>query len=199
MKQKRKCTFGGCLLLGLTISLALPAADAESEAGLSASSEASWGGWSSQAGSRASSQAAWGGWSSEASRGGYSSEAGSEAGSETGYGVRVPGAIGNRRYWRRFNNNGGGGAYGGGGYSSGYGSGYDQNEASALQRMRQEQQQQQQHEHSLATMPDSSFVQNYGSAARSGGIVDTYRRRSNPYWNGAYSGASSYSAPPQQQ
>lgn len=163
-------------------------ARAESEASLSAGSEASWGGWSSAASRSSSSEATWGGWGSEASRGGYSA-ASSQASSESGLGLRMPGGF-SRRYSR----------YAGGGYGGyGGGSGYDQNEASALQRLRSEQQQEQQHEHSLASMPDSSFVHTYGSAARRGGIVDTYRRQSNPYWNGAASGAASSYVPPPTQ
>jgi hypothetical protein len=173
-------------LAAITLPLA-PIAWAESEASLSAGSEASWGGWSSAASRSSSSEATWGGWGSEASRGGYSA-ASSQASSESGLGLRMPGG-----FSRRYSRYAGGGGYGG--YGA-YGSGYDQNEASALQRMRQEQQQEQQHEHSLASMPDSSFVHTYGSAARRGGIVDTYRRQSNPYWNGAASGAAASYVPP---
>lgn len=176
-----------CLALAAILPIA-PMARAESEASLSAGSEASWGGWSSAASRSSSSEATWGGWGSEASRGGYSA-ASSQAGSESGLGLRMPGGF-SRRYSR----------YAGGGYGGyGGGSGYDQNEATALQRMRREQQQEQQHEHSLASMPDSSFVHTYGSAARRGGIVDTYRRQSNPYWNGAASGAASSYVPPYPQ
>lgn len=163
-KQRSQFRFS-LLLISSLILLSAPAARADSEAGFEASSEATWGGSSSMAQSRAGSEATWGGWGSEASRM-SSTEAGSEAGSESGFGYY------RRPYFRR-NYLRYGSGYGGYG-----GSGYDQNEVKALQRLKQEQAQEQQHESSLASMPDSAFVQNYGSAARPGGIVDTYRRRS---------------------
>lgn len=166
-------------LLAILLSSA-STAHADSEAGLEAGSQATWGGWGSQARSAASSQATWGGWGSEASRN-NSSEAGSQAGSESGFGGNA-GGFRRRNYWKYFNGNGGGN----------YNPRNDPNSTyNTLKRLRQDQNEEQKHEAALSKMPAGAFVQNYG-VARNSGLFNTLRQ--NNYYPAANGSGGSYPA-----
>lgn len=184
-------------LMLATICLAVPAAWAESEAGLEAGSEAQWGGWRSEAQWGTSrSEAQWGTSSSEAPWGTSSSAASSSYGSESGFsgnGFRNGGGYRGGYYPRRYARRNG---YGRSGWNYGNNSPQVSSEAAnqyqAMTRLRQDQQAQRKHDQQLSAEPDSDFVKTYNSnnggqqnnavsqpqqkLYNPGGLFDTYHR-----------------------